>query len=438
MKIILINNTVTLIDEKGSTHFNSNLSEPQVKELNKLILEYQMEPTEEKEKRMIEIVNPKYLKKKEEEKEVKKEIEKQREVKAEFNNELLVNTDFNKYFGTDEENRVFYKGFKNTENVFLPDELLNHIKAVIKEGGDILPFVRFWELCLANPDPNARQGLFKFVRKQRLIITPNGFIVCFRNAKIVEQKEEKDTKKVEFILKEILRLRKQRANLSKYSFGIDDKGEFHTLDHRTKKWSEWPHVNEGTYKEMSEKYESGTESHVILTDAHTGKMRFGLGSVVSIPRKDCDADPKVECSRGLHIGSKNFLTNHGSGYGQATLLCLVNPSKVVSVPYADAHKMRVCEYKVIGVYNSLSDIKELDESELRVFENEYIDYQINEIKTLLNNKTFVKEDYSSDADLFLRYAKITEAITIKESNLKVTPEELENLRMRVTRKTDKN
>lgn len=71
----------------------------------------------------------------------------------------------------------------------------------------------------------------------------------------------------------------------------------------------------------------GTE---VYTDAHSGTTRIKIGQVVTIPRKACDSDSKVSCSRGLHAGGAGWLKR---GYfGNQGLVALVNPADVVAVP----------------------------------------------------------------------------------------------------------
>lgn len=438
MQIILINNTATLIDSKGNTHLNSDLSKNDVLKISKIILDYQNAKTDKKkaslEEDILRIVSPDFIKNSKKAESLKIEVDKENKKNLEIKETFTSNKEFNKHFSHGPEG-VFYKGFKNTENVTLPDELLKHIEKIISSQESILPYVKFWELALANPDKNAREGLFKFVKKQKLIITPNGYIVCYRRAKIIEGEIDP---KLEFILKEITRLRSQRGSLTKYSFAETKakKGEektFVTLDHRTKKFKEWKGNKPKLYSDLAKKYENSQDENIILTDNHTGKMRFGLGSVVSIPRENCDASPNVDCSYGLHIGSRNYVSGNAY-FGAANLMCLVNPSKVVAVPYSDAHKMRVCEYKIVSMYKNFSELEKFEDTDIQVMEHDYIDYEVKEIKNLLKDKKFDKENYSQNAEIFLRYAKSMEENKVIKSKLSVSKKELEAMRRNIKRK----
>lgn len=90
-------------------------------------------------------------------------------------------------------------------------------------------------------------------------------------------------------------------------------------------------------------------------DCYTGTMNNSPGMIVSMPRNEVDEDPKSHCSRGLHVANYNYA--HNIYRGDVTLFVEVNPKDVVSVPEDyDCSKMRICEYKVLGI--SLGEFKE--------------------------------------------------------------------------------
>lgn len=50
------------------------------------------------------------------------------------------------------------------------------------------------------------------------------------------------------------------------------------------------------------------------------------------------------------MASKDWLLNNGSGFGEVSLMVLVNPASVVAVPPGDSYgKMRVCAYYPIKI-----------------------------------------------------------------------------------------
>jgi hypothetical protein len=70
-------------------------------------------------------------------------------------------------------------------------------------------------------------------------------------------------------------------------------------------------------------------------------------------RNQVEDDENVTCAKGLHVCSKEYLPHFG---GQNIVACEVDPKDVVSVPLDyNNSKMRVCEYKVVGVITDDSD-----------------------------------------------------------------------------------
>ncbi|HEY1645737.1 MAG TPA: hypothetical protein VGF75_05185 [Candidatus Saccharimonadales bacterium] len=98
-------------------------------------------------------------------------------------------------------------------------------------------------------------------------------------------------------------------------------------------------------------------------DVHSGKFDNSIGQTVKMPRDEVDDDPNRTCSRGLHVANYHYA--HNIYAGPVTVFVEVDPKDVVAVPidYNNA-KMRVCEYKVLGlsegeikdpIYNYVSD-----------------------------------------------------------------------------------
>lgn len=327
---------------------------------------------------------------------------------------LVNNKVFNEFF----ECRAGVCNYKGKREVTLPEELLKQMVDSHDKGEDIKPYVRFWELCLQNPNPNSRAGLFKFVKRQKLIITTYGYIVCYRRAMILDSVN--DSRLQDFVTSSLLKIRSQRGSTSRYYVAIscDGLSEYILLDSKSKKFenaADDGYEILGNIKDLKKILQEKPQE--IYTDNHTRRMRFKLGDVVSIQRSLCDEDPNIECSRGLHIGSKSFIRDNES-FGQKILVCLVNPKNVVSVPYADAHKMRVCEYKIIASFDDFKNIEEFEQTDLRVFEDDYIDYDLNELANKLKETKFEKnEDYSLIKMKIDELEKLKRLVCVEKSTL---------------------
>lgn len=85
-------------------------------------------------------------------------------------------------------------------------------------------------------------------------------------------------------------------------------------------------------------------------DIHSATMDNSVGRVVSMPRNQVNEDPYVTCSHGLHVANFSYANNFYSG--GVMLEVEVNPKDVVAVPVDyNQSKIRVCEYRVLGVVN---------------------------------------------------------------------------------------
>ena len=92
-----------------------------------------------------------------------------------------------------------------------------------------------------------------------------------------------------------------------------------------------------------DRHKDYTEEDEIYTDVHTHKFVIRIGEMITMPREACDSRQDVTCSRGLHLGSRDWLT--AGYYGSQGLVCLCNPAEVVAVPHNDHYgKLRTCAY----------------------------------------------------------------------------------------------
>lgn len=88
-------------------------------------------------------------------------------------------------------------------------------------------------------------------------------------------------------------------------------------------------------------------------DIHSGTFDNSVGKVVKMARNQVDEDPNRTCSNGLHVANWDYAYSNFYSESPQTDIMLeveVNPAHVVAVPTDyNQSKMRVCEYKVLGV-----------------------------------------------------------------------------------------
>ena len=165
--------------------------------------------------------------------------------------------------------------------------LTRHIVDMIKGGDDNFGgYVAFLENLNANPSRKSRKGLFRFLEKHSLTITPDGCFVAFKGV------------------------------------GPDGKS-----------------VTAGS-EDVTITLADGT------VEVHKGHIPNPLGATVEMPRSLVDPDRNMTCSVGLHVANERYATS----WGTKLLTITVNPRDVVEVPTdSNSEKIRVHRYMVVGV-----------------------------------------------------------------------------------------
>lgn len=155
---------------------------------------------------------------------------------------------------------------------------------------DWAPLIRFQENLDANPEPHSRAQLFSFLMKYPITITEDGMLVLYK--------------------------------------GVNNRSS------EAEDYEDYPY----------ESCTGGPDTSVDDVLQPNGKIKQGVGSVVTHPRSKVHFDPSLACSNGLHCGTYHY----ASRFGNVVLRVLVNPRDVKNVPDHD-HKVRVCRYVVDAV-----------------------------------------------------------------------------------------
>ncbi len=93
-------------------------------------------------------------------------------------------------------------------------------------------------------------------------------------------------------------------------------------------------------------------------DKHSGKVFYGVGEVVDMPRKDVDDRRNNTCSYGLHFCSLEYLQSMWGTSGK-NLAVKINPADVVSIPsdYNNS-KGRTCSMTVVDEIHFGNEVEE--------------------------------------------------------------------------------
>ena len=87
------------------------------------------------------------------------------------------------------------------------------------------------------------------------------------------------------------------------------------------------------------------KSKGIMKDCHSGKIPQKIGSYVCVNENLVDLNRRNECSNGLHIARRGYLS---SFRGDVCVLCKIDPEDVMVVPHNDPNKVRVKGYHILG------------------------------------------------------------------------------------------
>jgi hypothetical protein len=120
-----------------------------------------------------------------------------------------------------------------------------------------------------------------------------------------------------------------------------------------------------------------SEENTTYTDMYTRSMNIELGKPVKMERTNCDSDPEIDCSYGLHVGATSYVQSFANSHSKV-LVCLVNPAHVIAVPNYNHSKMRVSEYFPFAVAKYEDGI--IDIIEDGYYEDDYSTYEIEELE----------------------------------------------------------
>jgi hypothetical protein len=273
---------------------------------------------------------------------------------------------------------VFLAGFYTP----VPDDLVEVIKEYAEQGYPLDAIVNFWKLLMINPDKRVRTDLFKFIKTHDFVLTDTGYMLVY---KAVAYKERQDNDLLEFVTNQYLHVKQDwKCSPNKYMVFRNADGSYGVTKTETAEgWDENDKNIEfiGKLGDLNAKLDVlSAESETVYTDKHSGTMIIKLGAPVYMPRHNCDSDPRIDCSYGLHVGATSYVNAFASN-GNAVLVCLVNPANVVAVPENDNSKMRVSEYFPIALatYNN----GKIDIVEQSYFESDYQSHEESALEEMI-------------------------------------------------------
>ncbi len=285
-----------------------------------------------------------------------------------------------------ETGQVYLAGF----NTPLPLTLIEVIKEYHENGYPLDAIMNFWKLLMLNPDVRVRQDLFDFISTHDFVLTDAGYMVVYKAVyeKNSENMDAEAKSFAEYISRQVLHVKKNwKCSARKYVVYKDLNTETWEITKRetAEGWDESEKQVEilGNLGELFDsifnvEVQENEDSNVpMFTDMYTRTMKIQLGVPVTQERKDCDADPRRDCSNGLHVGATNYVERFANSTSKI-LVCYVNPANVVAVPEYDHSKMRVCEYFPFAL--ATYENGKIDIIEQAYFESDYCEYELEELE----------------------------------------------------------
>lgn len=278
---------------------------------------------------------------------------------------------------------VYLAGF----NTPVPMDLVEVIKEYHENDYPMDAILNFWKLLMLNPDKRVRTSLFDFIKTHDFVLTDAGYMVVYKA--VAYRNNDTGNALAEFITNRHLHVKKEwSCSPRKYVVYIDlDTDQYHITKAVTAENWDLENKNVEILGNLDDMF-NNVDKYIVdeedapYTDKHSRSMKIQLGMPVKMNRNQCDADPAIDCSYGLHVGATSYVERFGND-GDAVLVCYVNPAHVVAVPNYDHSKMRVSEYFPFAMATYSGG--KIDIIEQKYFESDYCEYEIEELEIMVAN-----------------------------------------------------
>jgi len=229
---------------------------------------------------------------------------------------------------------------------------------------------------LLNPLKESREQLLNFVKKNDAKITSFGNLVLYRAC--WEAKSESDAL-VKFVAKEYLKIKSWKKSAKNFWVWYD--GEYSLTKENCQ--NDGIGENKGNLAELYAKLpEMQSEGKQYYSDH--GNKKIVIGDIYKIDDSEVNLDSGVCHSGGLHLATVDY--NYG-GYGDTNLICLLNPSKTITVPSSEIKKLRCSEMMVVGINPNERGVH-IDEGFYSNLDENYHNYSLEVLQEALKNKSF--------------------------------------------------
>lgn len=260
------------------------------------------------------------------------------------------------------DNQVYYKGI----NLPIPVLLLKFFAENLDNQQLFNSYLNFWMWLSLNPNIEAREGTFDFIKRYKFKVTSHGFLLAYR--RVVSTKSDNEDY-IKAISNSYIKVKTIWKKSPKNFTVIKKEDNTYSIE----KIEDYPNANS-----LIDQYlELPSLQQMNFTDNHTKTFDIKIGSKVTMDRKDCDEDGKRDCSSGLHYCSN--LKDYTS-FGNTSILLAVNPRDIVSVPESQTSKSRCSAYFPIAILDGDEETI-LDDSNCEDLLDEFFNEELELLKT---------------------------------------------------------
>lgn len=233
---------------------------------------------------------------------------------------------------------------------------------------------KFWTRCQANSNGDSIKNLFAYIEKSGLYITNNGNLITFRRVWKCTLDDKILADKVSKVLVEYTKIINSGKNPKDYA--VYEIAEKHVVLNGQIDFARYISDLDTYFKE---------NKTVWFTDNHTKTFKFVPGTKAVV--QDFDINPDATCSKGLHSGSKEYVSEN-KWLGDTIIWTMIDPIDIVAC-VDNASKIRSKAQYIGGI------VENIDE-----FTNKSVNFEIENdvvIKTLNNIQfsSFTEEQVGS-------------------------------------------
>lgn len=279
-------------------------------------------------------------------------------------------------------------------NTPIPEAMAELIKEYYEDDLDISPLVEFWKKALLNPDERARQDLFDFISEYGITITDNGYMILYK-AVTTKNRRVPDDDLAQVVGGQWLKKQNAGVDPSDYYVFQNEEGEYFVSS------EDWNETMVGNLDDLFDnRNKLSKEGEMVMTDKHTQTFEYNLGEAHSMPREECNSDPAIGCSQGLHVGSYDYVSSFGHSPSRDVIQAvLVNPMHVVAIPNHDNSKIRTCEFFSYGIMER-DDDGVWHELETQYFEEDYENEEMDALEERLEELNWTSPTSAEDNEAY--------------------------------------